>query len=157
MARAASSFPTPLSPVRSTVALVGAARRMASHTFSRAGLWPTMRYLSSKLSLRRRFSSTRRFCPRALRATMRIRSLSGGFSMKSKAPSLTASTAALTVPWPERITTGGDGSSALRRLRTSRPSIWGILMSRMTRSGASWAAIFKPAGPLAARKTSYPS
>ncbi len=36
-----------------------------------------------------------------------MRSLSGGFSMKSKAPSLVASTAVFTVPWPERITTGG--------------------------------------------------
>ncbi len=43
MARATSSFPTPLSPVMSTVAFVGAARRTASHTFSRAALCPTMR------------------------------------------------------------------------------------------------------------------
>ena len=59
-----------------------------------------------------------------------MRSLSGGFSMKSKAPSFVASTAVLTVPWPERITTGGAASRSLSRFSTSRPSICGILMSR---------------------------
>ena len=43
MARATSSLPTPLSPVISTVALVGAARLTASQTFCSAGLSPTMR------------------------------------------------------------------------------------------------------------------
>ena len=43
MARATSSLPTPLSPVMSTVAFVGAARRTASQTFSRAALRPTIR------------------------------------------------------------------------------------------------------------------
>ena len=43
MARATSSLPTPLSPVMSTVAEVGAARRTASNTFWRTGLSPTMR------------------------------------------------------------------------------------------------------------------
>ena len=43
MARATSSLPLPLSPVISTVASVGAARRIASKTFSSAGLRPTMR------------------------------------------------------------------------------------------------------------------
>ena len=74
--------------------------------------------------------------------------------MKSKAPSFTASTAVLTVPWPERITTGGEPSRSLSCFRTSRPSIWGILMSRKTRSGASCSASFSPTGPFAARSTS---
>jgi len=43
IARATSSFPTPLSPVMKTVAFVGAARRTASQTFSRTGLCPTIR------------------------------------------------------------------------------------------------------------------
>ena len=43
MARATSSLPTPLSPLTSTVAVVGAARRTASHTASRAALRPTIR------------------------------------------------------------------------------------------------------------------
>ena len=61
--------------------------------------------------------------------------MSGGFSMKSKAPSFVASTAVFTVPWPERITTGGAHGRALSSFSTSRPSICGILMSRTTRSG----------------------
>ena len=86
-----------------------------------------------------------------------MRSLSGGFSMKSQAPSFTASTAVLTVPWPERITTGGPPSCSFSRFRTSSPSIWGILTSRKTRSGDSCSAIFSPTGPFAASSTSYPS
>ena len=43
MARATSSLPTPLSPVMRTVAFVGAARRIASPTFSSTGLRPTIR------------------------------------------------------------------------------------------------------------------
>jgi hypothetical protein len=128
-------LPTPLSPVMSTVALVGAARRIASHTFCSEALSPSMRYRSSNVSFKRRFSSTSFFWLKALRATRRMRSLSGGFSMKSNAPSLVASTAVFTDPWPDRMTTGGPLGSCFSCFRTSSPSICGILMSRNTMSG----------------------
>ena len=70
--------------------------------------------------------------------------------MKSKAPSLTASTADFTVPWPDRITTGSAGSFSLSRFSTSRPSTWGMRTSRNTRSGASVSASLRPTGPFAA-------
>ena len=74
--------------------------------------------------------------------------------MKSKAPLRVASTAVLTVAWPEIITTGGASLRAFRRSSTSMPSIAGILMSRNTRSGASRSAIASPSGPVAASRQS---
>ena len=59
-----------------------------------------------------------------------------------------------TLPWPERMTTSGLCPSARRRFSTSRPSIWGILMSRKTRSGCSFSAILSPAGPFCASRHS---
>src|SRR5919109_941043 len=42
------------------------------------------------------------------------------------------------------------GSARFTRRRTSRPSISGILMSRMTTSGRTWASMFSAARPLSA-------
>jgi hypothetical protein len=72
-----------------------------------------------------------------LRASSSTRSLSKGFSMKVKAPSLVASTAVATVPWPEMMITGSASCWPRMRLSASRPSMPGILMSRNTRSGVS--------------------
>ncbi len=77
--------------------------------------------------------------------------------MKSKAPALVASTAVLTVPWPEMITTGSVSVTARIRCSASRPSMPGILTSRNTRSGDSFSASATPSGPLDASITSYPS
>ena len=82
------------------------------------------------------------------------RSVVSGFSMKSKAPALVASTAVLTVPCPEMITTGSASFEALMRCSASSPSMPGILMSRNTRSGDSRSAIATPSGPLEASSTS---
>jgi hypothetical protein len=71
------------------------------------------RALAHHLVRARRRACSERFSSRSSRAararcgwSRRTRSLSSGFSMKSNAPSLVASTAVLTVPWPEIITTG---------------------------------------------------
>ena len=71
-----------------------------------------------------------------------------------RAPALVASTAVLTVPCPEMITTGSVSFDALIRCSASRPSMPGILMSRNTRSGDSRSAIVTPSGPLDASRTS---
>ena len=97
MARATSSLPTPLSPVISTVALVGAARRIASITFFRCGLSPTIWCRTSTTRLSDRFSSASRLRSSELRIVTSTRSLASGFSMKSNAPSFVASTAVVTV------------------------------------------------------------
>ena len=81
-------------------------------------------------------------------------SLDGGFSMKSNAPAFVASTAVLTVPCPEMMTTGRFSFAARSFCSTSRPSMPGILMSRNTRSGASRSASAMPSGPLDASMTS---
>ena len=78
------------------------------------------------------------------------RSVDSGFSRKSNAPSLVASTAVLTVPCPEMMTTGNSSSSPRILRRTSMPSMPGILMSTNTRSGASRSTHASPACPLGA-------
>ena len=111
IARATSSLPTPLSPAMSTVAFVGAARRMASITFFSCGLSPTIWCRASTARLSDRFSSARRLRSSALRIVTSTRSLASGFSMKSKAPSFVASTAVDTVACPDTMTTGGCRST----------------------------------------------
>ena len=101
-----------------------------------------------------RFSSDSRVRSRAFLIETSSFSLDGGFSMKSKAPALVASTAVLTVPCPEMMTTGRSSFAARSFCSTSRPSIPGILMSRKTRSGASRSASAMPSGPLEASMTS---
>ena len=101
IARATSSLPVPLSPVISTVELVGAIARTISNieaiacetpiTRSRPKAWPTSR-------LSRRFSSRRLRLASASRTTMRSSSTSKGFRMYASAPSLRAATAISVVP-----------------------------------------------------------
>ena len=57
IARATSSFPVPLSPVRSTVLSLGAARLMVEKTSRIAGLFPTMYGTSPKVSTSARAAS----------------------------------------------------------------------------------------------------
>jgi hypothetical protein len=66
----------------------------------------------------------------------RIASSENGFSMKSAAPSRVARTAASMLAWPQMITTGSSGRSALICSRSAMPSISGSHTSRMTRDGA---------------------
>jgi hypothetical protein len=82
------------------------------------------------------------------------RSLASGFSMKSNAPSLVASTAVLTVPCPETMTTGRDSLDPRIFSSVSRPSMPGILMSRKARSGGSRSTSAIASGPLDASCTS---
>src|SRR5262249_11056678 len=77
--------------------------------------------------------------------------------MKSNAPSLVASTAVLTVAWPEMITTGSVSVICRIFWSASSPSSPGIRMSMKTRSGGSRSMIASPSGPLEASWTSYPS
>ena len=71
----------------------------------------------------------------ALRTVTSTRSLSSGFSMKSNAPSLVASTAVDTVPCPEMTTMGVTSTMCRSRCSTSRPSMPGILTSRKMQIG----------------------
>ena len=104
---------------QSTVALVGAARWIASVTFFSDGLSPTIWCRTSTARLSDRFSSARRLRSSALRIVTSTRSLASGFSMKSNAPSFVASTAVVTVAVTrdhddrQRLV---DGAQALQRL-----------------------------------------
>ncbi len=64
-----------------------------------------------------------------------MRSVSSGFSRKSKAPRRVASTAVSMVPWPLIITTTAAGSSSRMRVSASSPSIRAIFTSMKVRSG----------------------
>ncbi len=52
-----------------------------------------------------------------MRIVSSTRSLASGFSMKSNAPAFVASTAVVTVPWPEMITTGSVSFGRLEPLQ----------------------------------------
>ena len=114
----------------------------------RAGLSPTIWCRASTARFSDRFSSRSRVWSSALRMVTRTRSLASGFSMKSNAPSLVASTAVLTVPWPEMMTTGSASFVCRIFCSASRPSMPPILMSRKTRSGGSRSTSATPSGPL---------
>ena len=148
--RATSSLPTPLSPVISTVALVGAARPTAAMICFSPLLSPIIWCRTSTAFFSVRTSS--RSC-RESSAFCRLtstRSLANGFSMKSKAPFLVASTAVLIVPCPDTTTTGSASFMLRSRSSTSMPSMPGILTSSSTRSGASRSASASPSWPVAA-------
>ena len=144
--RATSSLPAPLSPSSSTVALVGAARLIASQIRRSAALSPTIWCRASTARFSDRFSSRRRSLSSAFLTVTRMRSLPSGFSMKSIAPRLVALATASFVACPEMTTTGSDSRAACIRCSTSRPSMPGILMSRNTRSGASVLGEREPLG-----------
>src|SRR5262245_45923223 len=155
--RATSSLPTPLSPSSRTVALVGAARLMASQIWRSEPLSPTIWCRASAARFSERFSFSSCVVFSALRIVTRTRSLASGFSMKSNAPSLVASTAVLTVPCPEMMTTGSDSVTWRIFCSVSRPSMPPILMSRNARSGVSRSMSARASAPLDASCTSYPS
>ena len=126
MARATSSFPVPFSPTRRMPASVGATRAIVSARRRIGGEVPSSRPPSPDSSASRRFSSSRRVRRRAFDTASRMRSTAGGFSMKSRAPSLTARTAVSIVPWAVRTR---DGTLRLRTASFSRrpiPSRTGI-------------------------------
>src|SRR5205807_1059807 len=78
-----------------------------------------------------------------------------GFSTKSKAPSLVASTAVSTVLWPDIITTGQPSVAAVDHSRSSViPSTSGIQISSSTRSGICRAREARACAALAATSTS---
>ena len=83
ISQAISSFPVPLSPTISTVALVGAARATDSITAFIAGASPIRVYFPSTWCRSATFSSRRRFFSMAFRSAVSTRSDSSGFSMKS--------------------------------------------------------------------------
>ncbi len=86
---------------------------------------------------------------------MRTRSRWRGFSRKSKAPSLVASTAAWMVPWPEIMMTSGTNGRVRSSARTSRPLRPGILMSSRTRSMPTVSrSVSSPSSPVPASKNS---
>ena len=81
MALATSSLPVPLSPLTSTVELVGAIERMRSNTRFMEPEAPTMRSRACPLwssAFRRRFSSSSRCLWSALRTTIFSSSMSKG-------------------------------------------------------------------------------
>ena len=94
----------------------------------------------------------------ALRTRINITLRSRGFSMKSKAPILTHSTAVCTLPCPDIIITGKVRlSSAVTFSRNSRPSIPSIFMSQITNPYLFLRTISSPSAPFAAVSTLYPS
>ena len=112
------------------MALVGAAPDRVPDLPERRALADHL-VASSAARLSDRFSSDSRVRWSALRIDTSSFSLDGGFSMKSDASAFVASTAVLTVPCPEMMTTGRF-SFARSRCNASRPSMPGILMSRNT-------------------------
>ena len=104
--RATSSLPTPLSPVISTVALVGAARPIAAITCFSAGALADHLVPDFDGLLERPVLVAQPPLVERVAEVTSTRSLANGFSMKSNAPFLVASTAVLIVPWPEMMTTG---------------------------------------------------
>ncbi len=80
-----------------------------------------------------------------------------GFVRKSEAPSWRAAMAESISPCPVITITSASLSMALILLRTSMPSIPGILMSVSTSLRPCSSKNFKPCKPLSAVITSYPS
>ena len=160
IARAASSFPVPVSPVMRTVPAAGAARRISSFTCCIAGLVPTSASSEPVGRMWRCSKSTwRASCRRSDAARTRIRSSSrkNGFCTKSTAPSFIDSTAVSTVPKPVMMmkTESTRRSRSLRR--TSRPDMPGIFMSDRMTSKAPPLASAKPSSPLGADCTVWPA
>ena len=108
MDRATISLPVPFSPVMSTQDSVGATRPMTVFRSAMAGDSPVrLTGCSEEMRVRRAwFSWRRRENSMALRAATTTFSRESGFSMKSKAPFLSAWTAVSMVPCPEIMITG---------------------------------------------------
>ena len=95
---------------------------------------------------------------RSLFTIFMISSGSKGLVTNSDAPSLMASI--ILFCWPAAVTmmTLALPSTSLIHLRASRPSITGIVMSRVTRSGLSSLNLFTPSCPsIASPMTSCPA
>ena len=160
IARATSSFPVPLSPVISTVELVGATARTISNsdaitvevptTWSRPWSCPTSR-------LRMTFSSRRRRLASASRTTIRSSSTSKGFRTYASAPSFRAATAVSVVPKAVITITMVSGVAAFTWRRISMPSPSGSRTSVTTMSMASCPRTPAAWARLSATTTSYPS
>ncbi len=91
----------------------------------------------------------------ALRIVIRSRLRSRGFSRKSYAPFLIASTAVSMFPCPDIITTGVIVEISIIFWSTSSPSIFCILISQSTISYLFSEKSASPDGPSSARSTSY--
>ena len=125
--RATSPLPVPFSPVISTLASEGPTRSIISSTGCMARDCATKSVAPSPRS--RRFSASR---PRLLRSAAASaswlatidsrRSLSHGFSTKSRAPRRIASTASSIVPHAVIATTGSSGARSRTRSSSCSPS-----------------------------------
>jgi len=98
ISRATISFPEPFSPAISTEALVGPAAAISARTRCMAADSPINRYFFSTLSFSSTFSRRSSPCSMARERVMSSLVREIGFSMKSKAPILTAFTAVSIVP-----------------------------------------------------------
>ena len=124
-ARANSSLPVPLSPSRSTVVSVAAARCSATDTCLSFASSPTIcgaprRWASS--SRRIRFSVASRRCASARSTMSRRWSGSTGLARKSRAPSFIAATASWMLPNAVMTMTGSCGSKSFAARNTPKPS-----------------------------------
>ncbi len=139
--RATSSLPVPLSPMISTVLLVSATSLIFSNSSRIAGHWPTMlsmpcrsrscRCRSAISTAIDRFSSAR-----SMRCLSSLRLI--GLERKSKAPCLSASTAASTLPTPETMMTAACGACFRASRSNSMPSVRGIFRSVTMTATPSW-------------------
>ena len=117
MCAARSSLPVPDSPDRSTVTSDRATWVACCTACWNTGADPIILGASPTSSRKRWFSRCRSDHSSAFLTTSSTRSRASGFSRKSNAPILVASTASATVPWPE-IITAADRSSHWRTSRS---------------------------------------
>ena len=155
IARATSSLPAPLSPSSSTVALVGAARLIASQIWRSDALSPTIWWRASTARFSERFSSTQprlveRVADRDQHALARQRLLD---EVEGAELGRLDRGAHRAVPGDDhdrqRLV---DLPDLLQRLEAVHAA--GILMSRNTRSGGSRSTSASASGPLDASWTS---
>ena len=159
MARAISSLPVPLSPEMKHAALGGRRHldelvdaphrlRAAHHAVARAVGHLLGVGLAARAAAGARMRSS----------TSNSRSRETGFSRKSVAPTRMASTASVTLPWPEITTTGVPGAWRCSSRSTSMPVPSGSFRSSRTAAGRLSAKSRRPSphggrgdGPVAAR------
>ena len=89
----------------------------------------------------------------ALATVMSTLSVVSGFSKKSQAPSLVASTAVASVALPDIIITGSSGLSSRSALSVASPSISGMATSSSTASNARARALSSAMRPEPATST----
>src|SRR5439155_11282696 len=154
-----SSLPVPFSPWMRMFASLAATLSIRSKSSCIFLLLPITfwnLYRSCSRALSCSFSSTSVFCLIAFSSLSRRRSASTGFSRKSNAPALTASTERGMFPWPVMTMTSASGSSCLNLRTSSMPSKLASSMSVTTASGRQVLKISSPRVPMSAVLTSNP-